>query len=62
MNTALDWVRYALFGAAISFALFALACWKVSAATGWMHGECTMQNAQCTMQNAECRMTAEVAR
>jgi hypothetical protein len=55
MNTTLDWIRYALAGAAITFALFALACWKVSAATGWMHDE-------CRMQNAECRMTAEVAR
>ena len=55
MNTALDWIRYALAGAAITFALFALACWKVSAATGWMQGE-------CRMQNAECRMSAEAAR
>ncbi len=62
MNTTLDWIKAALAGAAISFALFALACWKVSAATGWMHDECRMQNAQCTMRNAECRMTAEGAR
>ncbi len=55
MNSTLDWIKAALAGAAISFALFALACWKVSAATGWMHGE-------CGMRNAECRMTAEVAR
>ena len=41
---------------AITFALFALACWKVSAATGWMHGECRMQNAECRMRNEEYRM------
>jgi hypothetical protein len=55
MNSTLDWIKAALAGAAISFALFAIACWKVTAATGWMHGE-------CGMRNAECRMTAEVAR
>ncbi len=36
MNTTLDWIKATLAGAAITATLFALACWKVSAATGWM--------------------------
>ncbi len=51
MNTTLDWIKYAVFGVAVTLALFALASWKVSAATGWMYGP--MQNAECRMQNWE---------
>lgn len=35
-TAAVRWALSILAGAAITAALFALACWKVSAATGWM--------------------------